>query len=242
MKISFCSTCKGRLFQLEKTIFNNMSDIIKDGNSELILVDYNDNEGLEKFVRDNLMDYINSNVLVYIKEAYSDKFDVSRAKNLAHFAANGDFLFNLDGDNYIDNNVELYRSVWTKYPNAFIHAQTTIPYDGSYGRIGMSRRAFLELGGYDEDIGVRYEDADLLKRSILTGLLYAKVSSDKPLSIRNTLEDSTRYTDFKGKDAKFCHIMNKRISDIKLLNGELIRNINRQKAKVVRNFKEEVYI
>lgn len=242
MKISFCTTCKNRLYQLEQTIFKNLNNIKNDGNSELILIDYNDTTGLDNFIDNNFRKEINDGILTYIKEYNSKYFEVSKAKNLSHFAANGNFLFNLDADNFINNEIYHFRNIWNKYPNTLIHGDRAIKNDGSYGRIGISREIFNNLGGYDEDIGTYYEDTDLIDRCLKIGLLYAKVIDKNSVSIRNSVGDTLINTEYSNLTQRECYNKNKQISADKLNKEEIRRNINRQKVKVIKNFNQEIEI
>ena len=44
--ISFCTVCKGRLWQLKQTIFHNLNQLESD--CELVLLDYQSPDGLEQ--------------------------------------------------------------------------------------------------------------------------------------------------------------------------------------------------
>src|SRR5205823_9246972 len=50
-KISFCTTCKNRLWQLSHTLPPNLAAIEADGCSELVLVNYNSQDELDVWIR-----------------------------------------------------------------------------------------------------------------------------------------------------------------------------------------------
>ena len=50
-RVSFCTTCKGRLWQLEQTLPNNLK--ILDDYSEIVLLDYQSPDGLKNYIFDN---------------------------------------------------------------------------------------------------------------------------------------------------------------------------------------------
>ena len=245
MKISFCQTCKNRLYQLDKTIFKNLESIKKDGNSELVLVNYGDTEGLDDFINKYFLFDIRDKALIYLKRDNVDFFEMSKAKNLSHFGATGDYLFNLDADNFINNEINSYRNVWSKYPNSLIHGMTNSKNfnDGSYGRIGIKKEIFNDLGGYDEDfIGIYYEDTDLINRCLLSKMPYAQITSNEKVCIENTRKEAIQFTKFKNYNQDDYYCKNRMISIKKLNNGELKRNLNRKKIKIMKNFIEEIEV
>lgn len=243
MKISFCTTCKNRLWQFKQTVFDNLNEIARDGNSELILVDYNDTQGLENFVKDNLQYYIDNDILIYLQEKDSEFFDMSRAKNLSHLGSNGDYLFNLDADNFIRDLIPRLREILKIDTDIVSHAYDNID-RGGFGRIGISRNIFNKLGGYDEDMsGVWGEDTDLIFRCLSNSLKFAHIiQHNKVLTVPNTREDTTKHT----KDINLTCIdqyeRNKLISNIKMDKGIIIRNNNRKRVKLLKNFSEIVYV
>ena len=150
MKISFCTVCRDRLMHLEQTYPNNMK--VGRGH-EFILLSYGDKEVTEfaeQFYGINKFHYYFTN---------AEYYHMSIAKNIAHRLANGDFLFCLDADTYI-------------YPSmidAILQCKGFISHPFSHSTVfGMPRKAFYDLGGYDERLnGWGSEDiimADRLKR------------------------------------------------------------------------------
>src|SRR5205807_1399147 len=107
----------------------------------------------------------------YVHERCDPYFHMSKAKNLAHFAATGEFVVNLDGDNLIGDTITRYRRFWADNPDTVIQGYSGNLVDGTYGRIGMAKRHFLALGGYDEEmLPMAYQDCDLLHRAEASGL------------------------------------------------------------------------
>ncbi len=145
MKLSFCVTCMNRLHQLRQTLPENLHSISKDGNSEIVLVNYNSADLLDDWVR-QFTPYIEAGVLRYAHEQTAQHFHASKAKNLAHFLATGDYVINLDGDNFIDFTIKPMREEWSKRPNASIWLWSGTYADGTFGRIGLPRDLFLRLG------------------------------------------------------------------------------------------------
>lgn len=241
MKISFCTTCKNRLFQLKETIIENLESIKNDGNAELILVNYDD-DLLENFVLNELSNYINTPYFIYLRKFNSPYFEFSKAKNLAHFAASGEFVFNLDCDNYIGNTIQAYRDVWKSYPNSIIHGLSkTAQNDGSYGRIGLSKEKFIYLGGYDEEIIGIYEDGDLIQRCFRLNMPYAHVLGGAKSAISNSRLDTIANLE-NPHTFDYYFNLNKSISSNKLNNNHIVRNSNRIKVGILKNFSEQIWV
>jgi len=243
MKISFCQTSKNRLYQFKETVFTNLKAIKNDINSELVLVNYDDHE-LEIFAKNYLQEWIDNKYFVYLRLYDMPYFEVSKAKNIAHFTAKGDFVFNLDCDNFLDNEINAYRSIWETYPDAVIHGLSkgvNAGYDGSYGRIGLSKNIFNYFGGYDEDILGVSEDTDLIRRCLRFNMPYARVLGNNQRAIQNSRKDTVE--NVKGSPTfEDCFIKNKALSLKKLQEHGVIRNKERQKVKVIKNFDKEIEV
>jgi hypothetical protein len=188
------------------------------------------------------MPEINNNILVYLKAHLIKHFHMSKAKNLSHLGANGDFLFNLDCDNVLNECIMSYREIWDKYPNTIIHGYSGIKNDGTYGKIGVPKKVFQYLGGYDEDfMGVGYDDLDFLNRCRKLNLNYYNMRLHS-LAIKNSKEDSMKCIDSQNLTYQQIYHINRQISERKLNIANIIRNTGRQKQKVTINFKQETFI
>ena len=90
LKIYFCTTCKNRFWQLAHTMPQNLAAIELDGFSEMVLVNYNSQDGLDQWIR-QFRSAIEAGMLRYVHEWSDPNFHASKAKNLFHFAATGEF-------------------------------------------------------------------------------------------------------------------------------------------------------
>ena len=119
------------------------------------------------------------------------------AKNTSHINATGSYLINLDSDNFIDRKAidtllslekkSLSKTIYTGFTGQIIKkwrpwkkknfrtrykfirdsSRTDRGYDGSYGNIGLSKKLFQKLGGYNQSLPpMGGQDADLIKRAI----------------------------------------------------------------------------
>ncbi|WP_433654658.1 glycosyltransferase [Nocardia sp. CA-128927] len=240
-KISFCVTCKNRLWQLQQTLPVNLETVLADGRSEIVLVNYNSDDDLEEWVR-QFGAHIDSGVLRYIHEGTEQFFHCSKAKNLAHFAATGDLLVNLDADNFIGDTIVSWRAVWAQHGDTVIQNRYEDGSDGTYGRIGLPRTHFMALGGYDEEMyPVAVQDLDLVERARASGLEHRQLVQGGLPAIRNSIEEKIRYcgTDLTYQEMQAANLARMREN---LKRGDLIANRTRRPMKVKLNFIQEIEV
>ena len=244
-KISFCTTCKNRLWQLSHTLPVNLAAIEADGCSEMVLVNYNSQDGLDVWVN-QFRSAIEAGTLRYVHDRSDPHFHMSKAKNLAHFAATGEFVVNLDGDNFIGDTIARYRSFWRNNPDLVIHGHCRGPRSGSssssgtYGRIGMAKRHFLALGGYDEEmLSGAIEDWDLFRRAKASGLRFITLAQLGISAIPNDKAEHIRYsgTNLPHHVIKDLNIA-RSVESLRI--GRRIANQGRKPRPVLINFSTEV--
>src|SRR5690242_208595 len=93
-KISFCIVCMNRLYQLVKTLPENIKDNENYDNLEFIILDYNSEDGMEQWMRENMSDYILKGRVIYYRTPDPKSWSPSHSKNLAFKLANGHILCN----------------------------------------------------------------------------------------------------------------------------------------------------
>jgi len=171
MRISFCITCMNRLFHLNRTIIDNLN-LINEFNKthedkfNISLCNYDSKDDLDEFVQTNLQLYLHNNTLTYFRIYNKKFFNRSHAKNIAHKYANGDVVINLDCDNILRYDVLLFiYDTFNELTNNYTINDVYI-WDNLYmGFLGMSKKNFVLLGGYNEKIlTYGYEDIELRKR------------------------------------------------------------------------------
>lgn len=157
---------------------------------EFVVLDYDCPSGTGDWVMRTFAAEINSGRLRYARHEPAPYFKMAHAKNMAHRVATGDILCNLDADNFIAPNFSRWLvDRFSLDPQIFIFSRAVtlsrdfeqkiiwrllgikLPTHGLAGRIAISRRAFAELGGYDEsysahggddlDFGLRARDLGL---------------------------------------------------------------------------------
>lgn len=194
IKISFCTTCKGRLWQLEQTLPHNLSMLRND--CEIVLLDYQSPDKLRDYIFSNFEAELENGKLKYFYLNHDYNYTSSYAKNVAHKLATGDVLFNLDADNYIYDGLisELRTLTDSEWLIPRLHGND----EGSYGRLGYTRNTFYKMCGYNETIvGMKGDDGELNHRLLKAGYK-PKYALQKTVAIQNTREQKDLYTNVEG--------------------------------------------
>ena len=187
MKISVCSQIKNRLYQFSKTFLKNAETLEKYQDVEWVIVDCGSTDGLSEYIWEYLEKY---NFIKYY-QAIDFKYSIPIAKNFSVRFSTGDYVFNLDCDNYLDNIIDEIKS--TKQG---IHCHEYLK--GTHGRIGMSKEIFIKIGGYDENFypaGVH--DNDIMLRANYLDYKFKHIPSIT-FPVPNTKKDTVK--DFKNID------------------------------------------
>lgn len=175
MKISICSQVKNRLYQFSKTFLKNVETLEKYQDVEWIIVDVESSDGLDQYIQEYLESY--PYVKYYRTNNFKEHYSIPVAKNFAVRLSTGDYVFNLDIDNYLDNIIDEIKST-----DQGVHCHEYLK--GTHGRIGMSREIFVKIGGYDEyyyPAGVH--DNDILLRARSLGYAFKHIPSfSQPIS------------------------------------------------------------
>src|SRR5690606_15594024 len=81
-KIIFCTTIKNRLHHLKQTLPQNIEDNKNYCNLQFLIMDYGSDDGLEGWLRSEMKEYIEHQVIVYYKT--KDQRYVVRSNRGAH--------------------------------------------------------------------------------------------------------------------------------------------------------------
>lgn len=182
MKISYCTVCTNRLWQLQITLPINI-EYTKKGESEIIVLAYNDIETYT-WLQTNYPEHIADGRLRVIHRADEEPFSCGYTKHIVHSIAEGDVLVNLDADNFIDN---LERYALQIKPNEIVKTHPSFGDIGQCGRIIVTRELYHRVGGY-RDRG-RDDDGDFTRRCVaLSDVKYTAIRSH----IRTIPNDPTR--------------------------------------------------
>lgn len=233
-----------RFHHLERTLLPNLESLVPFGSVvEWVVVNYNSEDNMDAILRD-YAGFIRRGHLTYYLTREPQYFNFSHAKNLSHILASGDYVVNLDADNFLDiNGISNVLRTLYQFPEVLIQ--------GLGGLIGLKKSHFLSLGGYDEDLqGWGQEDNDLISRARRMGLTHLQ-----PNCLRTRIEhgdiervenfDPALLDEFEATDPYGIKIeMNERNGrklEIKAQHGVITANENRMigKALVTKNFSNE---
>ena len=208
MKISFCTTCMGRAHHLKQTLPQNIRDNPSTNGVEVefVVLNYNSHDDLHEWMTTDpeMVDGIRSGLIKYARTTEPKFFHTAHAKNMAHRLSSDDvdIVCNLDSDNFLGKGFSLFLAkVFREYPDSIINPSHKVsrffPADerGFLGRIALSRKTFMLLGGYDESFkGWGGEDNNLVRRAKGYGLRHYRfqemsflkiIAHDNLLRIKN---------------------------------------------------------
>jgi hypothetical protein len=190
MKISFCTPCAQRLYQLEQTWDANIQSISKNSNIEWILLNYDNDERMHNFVMFKKENWpIN---FTYAKSLDKNKWHMSVAKNMAHQLGSGEVLFNLDCDNFIADAPQIITEHFSSNVK-MLHHCSNVPQDGTSGRIAIDKKLFYDVGGYDESfLPMAGQDTDLIARCKKIGVQILTIQGSSSHAIKNTKIESMK--------------------------------------------------
>jgi cellulose synthase/poly-beta-1,6-N-acetylglucosamine synthase-like glycosyltransferase len=155
-KISFCTVSMNRLDHLKMTFIKNVYDNLDYRNIEFVLLNYNSNDDMDAWVRDNLSDLIEKGIVQYYHTEEPNFFHRSHSRNMAFKLAEGDIICNVDADNFIGKGFADYINLhFNNKKDIFI-----APPKGSHlttirnvqGRICLKKEDFYKIKGFDERI------------------------------------------------------------------------------------------
>ncbi|MDN5214507.1 glycosyltransferase family A protein [Fulvivirgaceae bacterium BMA12] len=166
IKISFCTTCMNRLHHLKQTLPKNIEENKSYPFIQFVLLDYNSKDGLEKWVRKQMMKYIENDLLLYLKTYDPQYFHTSHAKNMVSLYADGDVICNIDSDNFVGKDFSYYlNKQFNMHKDIFLTGRSPYGSRDTFGKICLKKSDFLLVRGYDESIlGYGFEDDDLYTR------------------------------------------------------------------------------
>jgi len=186
----------GRMENAKICLDWNLKNNIKNmGEVEFVFLDCGGNEGLTEWIAENYRYELEKGFLSYY---YCDMkyWHSSIAKNTAHKLGRGEYLVNLDCDNFcgIRGGEWVLKKIGGSGGSSdiIIHMHNGEKGSGTFGRIGISKRIFEEIGGYDESLmPMGYQDNDLIERCKLFGYTVIKeVNKKYAWSIQQTKSES----------------------------------------------------
>lgn len=231
---------------LHKTYLQNIEDNADYPWIEFVLVNYNSEDGLHEWAQHTLPPFIERGLVNYYYTPEPPLFHASIAKNLAHKVAKGDIVCNLDADNFTGKDFALYLNylMFDRGDNHIFHFKKA-PYWGTEGRIALTRKNFLALGGYDESFeSIGHQDHDLINRATAMGLTYENIQIENFLRyLSNTTYDKS--VNCKEEFTNYYEILerNRARSNENIAAGRLVANPDGWgKLPLYKNFSSEARV
>lgn len=163
-----------RLQHLKKTLPINIKNALAEHeNTEFVLLDYHSSDGLSDWVRANMKQEIDKQILAFFQTFEPQSYHRSHSVNMVFRLATGDILVNLDADNFIGKGFTKW--IHEKMINgSFMATEETVDenrFKDVMGRVCVWKGDFLKVRGYDERmVGYGFDDLDFKTRLTKIGL------------------------------------------------------------------------
>jgi hypothetical protein len=178
-KISICTQIKNRLYQFKETFYKNLKVINQYENIEWNIVDVNSTDGLRDFIKPNISSNIN-----YFECIDEIEYSIPISKNFAFRLSSGDYIFNLDADNFLGSIID--KIIEYNYIPIYCNKFSL----GVYGRIGCENQILKEVGGYDESfLPAGHHEQDFMARCNLINHNFTHIDFDE-MPLQNTKQDT----------------------------------------------------
>jgi len=229
-RISYCITCRDRLHHLKQTLPNNINLLKHDPRVQFVLLNYNSSDGLDEWVKNNMINEIKTRKLIYYHEKTTPRFWMSHAKNVAHKLGDGAWLCNLDADTWLPYGLNEF--ILNRNSNEWVGGLK-----GGCGTIALLRTDFYRLKGYDEKfLNYGAEDGDLRRRLSKLGRRF--ISWKK---IHKISHEDRHTSNINGVNIKKGHRAQRIISKTRL--SMLVNiDINWGSAKITKNWTKTINI
>ena len=190
--ISFGTSCMNRLPHLEHIYIDNIETALSvSSDIKFVLLNYNSQDGMHKWVRSELKKYIDKGIVKYLHTTKPTTFSQAITKNILTKHGLCDVVSLLDADNkltslYVETLLHCYNQPDTYYADKrdwfsskhdhrdaqnrliasskhlLVHARER---QHVSGRITCYKKDLLQIGGYDESMtGWGYEEEDFMNR------------------------------------------------------------------------------
>ena len=238
-KISVCMIAGNRLLDVQQSLPLNIKD--SEGYpAEFNLIDYGSTDGLEDWVKQNMMPHIESGVLNFYKVLNVKYFSHTHSRNIGFKLGTGDILTNLDVDNFMEGGfLNSLNLIANHIPKRMVIVKT----HKTSGNISFYRDDFYLLNGYDEDLKGRAPIAlNLELRALEMGFIVGYYKKD-----RGYINNGYKYAanmPAEYQKYKWRMELNYFNTFANLILGKVKANEDKGwgKATAIKNFKEEISI
>lgn len=248
--ISFVTRCMNRLHDLKLTLPKNIEDNKSYKNLEFVILDYNSTDGLGEWIQKEMMHHVLSGRVSYYRTTEPQFFQPNHSQNLTFRLASNSLVANIDSDNYTH---EGYAQCLNRCCSVADERILIVPANfllaGSKrlflkGRFAVYKKDAEMLGGFDEELdeGFGNDDISFVLRAMLAGFQIVRYNS-RYTEDRLPTSDEERVSLVKNKSFKQIRDKNGIITWNKLGKGIVTvnRNTHWGKARLIKNFKEELF-
>ncbi len=230
IKLSLCTVVMNRFDHLVVTLENNLRVARQfNGQVDINVLDYNSTDGLEDYLfnQDWFVQGVKDGLLHYYKNFTAGYYHRTLPKNAIHNLAKGEYLINVDADNYVGPSFLTYCIAVAENEKNFFLRPTLPSAKGSLGRIMVHRDDFKTLGGYNLKISnYGYEDTEFSLRLRKLGI--RKINTP-PHLCQDTIDhgDHERIANEKPRTkVRFDDALEDSDYENKMIDFELYPNIN----------------
>lgn len=225
-QISFCITCMNRLKHLQETLEKNILDNFLVDEVEFVVLDYNSQDGLEEWIAQYMMKYIEMGILVYYRTTDPVHYLRSHSRNMVFRLAEGKIVCNLDADNYLGEGFAEFMLKEFREKNKIFYTSDLSKRD-VVGRVCLLKSDFMAIRGYNEVfIGYGFEDVELFDRLLDKGIEQCSFSqSEFSRAIVHSNEDRiSQEFMFKNIQSLFMNYLDPCLTEVLILyrNGRFI--------------------
>ncbi len=250
IKISLCTVVMNRFDHLITTLKHNL-EIVRsfEGTVDINIIDYNSTDGLEDFLfsQDWFIEGVQEGLIIYYKNYTAEYYHRSLPKNVVHYLALGEYLINIDADNFVSSSYLNYCLSLMHREKDFFLRPSILCTGGSFGRIMVNREDFKKIGGYNLKIeNYGYEDTEFTLRLRKMGVKQLKAPGhlcsdviEHDDALRTVNEKKRIDTESEGYSHDESDHQNKKINfelypnKNKVINIELFKlNHNKKKIKI----------
>jgi MoaA/NifB/PqqE/SkfB family radical SAM enzyme len=239
-KLSLFTVCMGRLHHLKQTLPKNLAWNADHPSLEFVILDYSSPDDVASWIQSELAEHLASGRLVYYRYDHAQFFSFSHSRNMGARLCKGEIICNVDADNFTGPGYARYIDDQMEDKDLLVGCDfqdgVFSPINGDHGwtgRMAVRREAFLESGGYDEDmVAWGYEDLDLYNRLCQRKYRCGPIDRRFLDCIEHDNKERIAFTRVKdiGRDwgsTKGTLIDHFRLSVDKIARGELVANRGR---------------
>lgn len=231
--ISVVTTCMNRKEDLKRSLPQNLEDSKSYPNAEFIVLDYNSRDGVEHWIKNNMIDYVRSGRLKFYRCTDSEYFQPNHSRNISFRLATGELVANVDADNIMHKKYleRLNQCATVADQKIMIVAEDFLRPDSGRlklrGRFACYKKDIELLRGFDEklDNGFSNDDVNFVFRAMMAGFKFVRYEKEFNWDRGGTSNDE-RVKYIRNPNYHEMQIVNRNLTRLTLQRGSLSANKN----------------